>query len=336
MTLSASPRTVLATATAHLAASALRALAARGADWATEARRAGVPATLEPDFGWRVPVASVGRLFERGIARSGPDFPLDAAHRPPDGHTSPLALYCRTRASGRAALRALAANQDLVTDGWRITFDEPADALVWHGTFPAAVGWFELCDVALSARELVPGLAPLEVHTSLVPPPGLGRRVGRVVAPGPGLRLVFPKGALDRPLPGADPSVRALTERGSRRSAATCLPPASGRSSRPSGPARRATRPPQPSGSRPARSTGGSRRTAPRSDASSTSPARSAPPTSWGACRPPRRRSSSATRTRGRCGAPSRGGARADYGQRTWRSCRPEPAKHHWSGSFQA
>jgi AraC-like DNA-binding protein len=205
------------TCTALLARFPLQALAAAGLDWELEARRCGLPVTLEPEFRWRVPVDALQQLHQRGLEQLGPGFPVLAARRGPDQHTSPLGLYCRTRETGRQALSAMAQYWDLVTDAWWISFDEIGGegVLRWHAHpavgVPESLWWFELTDIAGIARGMVPGLPVFRVETSLGVPPGLGE--GLEVVEGEGLALVFPKKGLEARLLTPDASLRAYTER---------------------------------------------------------------------------------------------------------------------------
>jgi AraC-like DNA-binding protein len=218
MTRAASDRTVSATVTAHLARGPLLALAERGHDWALEARRCGLPVTFDPDFRWRVPVDAMVRLFARGRALVGPGFPVLAATRPAHDHTSPFGFYNRTRRDGREAFRALTEHWDLVSDGWWISLDEAdGDAILrWHAR-PGVEGvddlwWFDVADIAVSARSIMPGLPEFTVETSLAPPPGLDA-LGVRVAEGRGHALILPAPTLDARLPPCDPALRAHTER---------------------------------------------------------------------------------------------------------------------------
>ena len=103
---------------------ALLTLAALGSDRDTEARRAGLPEFRDADFGWRVPLAAVEALFERGKALHGPDFPLLAPPALAEHNRSPVSLVCRTRQTPRHSMAAYCELIELVTDGYALRSED--------------------------------------------------------------------------------------------------------------------------------------------------------------------------------------------------------------------
>jgi AraC-like DNA-binding protein len=208
-------RTVSATVTALTAAHALAALADLGADPAYEARRACIPEDMAPEFGWRVSLDAVERLFERGSALAGPDFPLRARPHRQEDNRSPVNLYCRTRPTVRAAFQAAQDLCWLMTDGYTITFEErPGEGwLLWHGPPRPAVWWFDAADSAATLAILGGGRRITAVTAPFPAPPGAADLFGCDIAPGPTFGLRFDASFLDHRGAPVDPAVRAFIER---------------------------------------------------------------------------------------------------------------------------
>lgn len=207
---------VPATITALTSARALLTLRDAGHDWEIEARRAGVPVDLHPEFATRVSVDRVERLFARGIELCGPDFPLVA--RPPraeDNH-SPINLYCRTRSSVREAVEGFVSLCDRITDAYRTTFEDDPEGgvLRWVGRPRPALWWFDLADALGTARSAVPrGPHFVRIHTPVPVPPGAAALFGCPIVAGPMFEVIFARTFLATRLAPSDPAVRALVER---------------------------------------------------------------------------------------------------------------------------
>ncbi|MEQ1569637.1 MAG: helix-turn-helix domain-containing protein [Myxococcota bacterium] len=199
--------------TALTADRALVALEQLGLDRGVEARRVGVPTAPDPEFGWRVPLDAVERLFERGVERAGPDFPLTARVVRAEDNRSPVTMYCRTRATGRDALDALRELMPLVTDGYGI--DTRDGRLTWTGLRWPNVGWFDAADLVAAARTMVPSARRwvTEVTAPSPIPPGAEALFGCRCTPGPSLSVQLAPELLDARLAPADPAVRAHIER---------------------------------------------------------------------------------------------------------------------------
>ncbi|MEQ1507722.1 MAG: hypothetical protein ABMB14_36170, partial [Myxococcota bacterium] len=197
------------TITALTAARALATLRDAGCDWEVEARRAGVPVELAPEFAWRAPIAAVDRLFARGAAVCGPDFPLIA--RPPraEDNRSPVNLYCRTRDTVREALDALEALTPHVTDAYAIRVVGPG-VVRWCGAPYPALWWFDLADLVASVRSVFPrGPHLVRVTTPFPAPPGAAADLGCRIEPGPQFEATLAPELVARRIPPTDAAVRA-------------------------------------------------------------------------------------------------------------------------------
>lgn len=217
-----------ATITALTAARALQTLARTGHDWETEARRAGVPADLHAEFGWRVAVGCVEALFERGVVLCGPDFPLMARPLRAEENRSPVGLYCRTRDTVRDACIGLVPLWDRVTDAYRVSFEETPTGGVfrWSGVPRPTLWWFDAADTLESLRSVSqPGARVTCIRTPTAAPPGAAGLFGCPIAPGPDFEMVIPRALLAARLLRSDPAIRAHIE---RQVAALAPPPATG------------------------------------------------------------------------------------------------------------
>lgn len=204
--------TTTPTVTALVTSAALRAFDEAGQDWATQARRAGVPPVLEAEFGWHVPVASAVRLYRRGLDRLGPDFVLRAAHRAPDAHRSPLGLFCRTRSDGWKALEALCEHHDLVSNAVGLSL-EPDEGGAWLVFDPRAplgpLLDYLVADTLVSATSM--GTPPGALRLRVEGDPERFAALGTPTRQG-SPAVFFPGQALDRVL-NTDRALAALTER---------------------------------------------------------------------------------------------------------------------------
>jgi AraC-like DNA-binding protein len=208
-----------ATITALTAARALEAMGAAGLDPGVEARRLGLPEIALPPFELRVSLGRVEALFQRGVERIGPDFPLLARPLRPEENRSTLGLYCRTRPTIREGLRSLCEHFALVTDGYGMALDETAAGatLRWVGPPSPHVWWFDAADAFATLRSVRPTAPWVEAVTSPFPaPPGAGGLFGAEIRRGPSFALELSRAVLDQALPPVDPAIRAHVERSLR------------------------------------------------------------------------------------------------------------------------
>jgi AraC-like DNA-binding protein len=209
--MTAAPTTITALTVGHI----LAAMAARGMDPELEAGRLGLPATLEPEFDWRVPVDSVEALLQRGIDRVGPDFPLAARPAGPETNRSPVNLYCRTRGSVREGILAMIELAELVTDGYCWAFEEDREGghLAWVGPPRRALWWFDAADSFASMRTVLGSRARLvRMVTPFGSPPSAAALFDCPIVEGSTFEMVLAPSFVDTHL-SVDPALRAMTER---------------------------------------------------------------------------------------------------------------------------
>jgi AraC-like DNA-binding protein len=205
------PTTITALTVGHI----LAAMEAGGMDPELEAMRLGLPATLEPEFDWRVPVDSVEALLQRGIARLGPDFPLAARPASPATNRSPVNLYCRTRSSVRDGFLAMVELCDLVTDDYSWVFEESQEGghLTWVGPPRPALWWFDAADSISSMKTVLGSRAKLvRMETPFGGPPSAEALFGCPVVAGSRFQMVLSPALVEIRLT-VDPALQAMTER---------------------------------------------------------------------------------------------------------------------------
>lgn len=219
MTRGASQRVVPATITALTVGHVLAAMQQQGMDAEVEARRLSLPTATDPDFEWRVPIDAVEALFERGIARLGPDFPLQARPARPEANRSPVNMYCRTRSSVREGIHAAIELMDLVTDAYTFSFEELRQGgqlvgrLTWVGHPRPSLWWFDVADLIGIMRTVLGGQTRfLRMTAPCAPPPGAEALFGCPIEPGETFSILLPGALVEKQL-AIDPALRAMTER---------------------------------------------------------------------------------------------------------------------------